>query len=54
VAIQEIRVASVPVSDQERAKEFYVDKLGFELVRDDDSVPGSAGCRSLQGAVGRR
>src|SRR5262249_46151166 len=26
--------------DQDRAKEFYVDKLGFELVRDDDSVPG--------------
>ena len=31
---------SVPVSDQERAKEFYVEKLGFELTRDDDSVPG--------------
>jgi catechol 2,3-dioxygenase-like lactoylglutathione lyase family enzyme len=31
---------SVPVSDQERAREFYVGKLGFELVRDDESVPG--------------
>lgn len=32
---------SVPVSDQEQAKEFYADKLGFELAREDDSVPGS-------------
>jgi catechol 2,3-dioxygenase-like lactoylglutathione lyase family enzyme len=29
-----------PVSDQDRAKEFYVDKLGFELTREDDSIPG--------------
>jgi catechol 2,3-dioxygenase-like lactoylglutathione lyase family enzyme len=28
------------VSDQERAKAFYVDKLGFELRLEDDSVPG--------------
>jgi catechol 2,3-dioxygenase-like lactoylglutathione lyase family enzyme len=40
VALQAVRVVSVPVSDQDRAKEFYVDKLGFELIRDDDSVPG--------------
>jgi catechol 2,3-dioxygenase-like lactoylglutathione lyase family enzyme len=33
-------VVSVPVSDQERAKRFYVDQLGFELLRDDSSVPG--------------
>ena len=26
-------------SDQERAKVFYVDQLGFELVREDDSMP---------------
>jgi catechol 2,3-dioxygenase-like lactoylglutathione lyase family enzyme len=37
---QGVRVVSVPVSNQDRAKEFYVEKLGFELVRDDDSVPG--------------
>lgn len=35
-----MRVVSVPVSDQDRAKEFYVEKLGFELIRDDDSIPG--------------
>jgi catechol 2,3-dioxygenase-like lactoylglutathione lyase family enzyme len=38
----EIRIAviSVPVSDQERARHFYVDQLGFELMRDDASLPG--------------
>ncbi len=40
MAIQEVRVVSVPVSDQERAKEFYVEKLGFDLSREDDSIPG--------------
>jgi catechol 2,3-dioxygenase-like lactoylglutathione lyase family enzyme len=40
MAVQEVTVVSVPVSDQERAKAFYVDTLGLELVRDDDSVPG--------------
>lgn len=40
MAIENVKVISVPVSDQERAKEFYVAKLGFELTRDDDSVPG--------------
>lgn len=40
MAVQSITVVSVPVSDQERAKEFYLDKLGMRLVRDDDSIPG--------------
>jgi catechol 2,3-dioxygenase-like lactoylglutathione lyase family enzyme len=40
MAIENVKVVSVPVSDQERAKDFYVEKLGFELIRDDDSVPG--------------
>ncbi|HEV8649852.1 MAG TPA: VOC family protein [Actinomycetes bacterium] len=40
MAVQDVVVVSVPVSDQERAKAFYVDKLGFELRREDDSVPG--------------
>jgi catechol 2,3-dioxygenase-like lactoylglutathione lyase family enzyme len=40
MAIQDVKVISVPVSDQERAKAFYVDKLGFTLSRDDDSIPG--------------
>jgi catechol 2,3-dioxygenase-like lactoylglutathione lyase family enzyme len=40
VALQDVIVVSIPVSDQDRAKAFYVDKLGFQLVREDDSVPG--------------
>jgi predicted enzyme related to lactoylglutathione lyase len=40
MAIQDIVVMSVPVSDPERAKTFYVDTLGFELLRDDQSIPG--------------
>jgi catechol 2,3-dioxygenase-like lactoylglutathione lyase family enzyme len=40
MAVRDVTVVSVPASDQERAKEFYVGKLGFELVREDDSVPG--------------
>lgn len=40
MAIEDVVVVSVPVSDQERAKSFYVDRLGFELKKDDASVPG--------------
>jgi catechol 2,3-dioxygenase-like lactoylglutathione lyase family enzyme len=40
MAVRNVQVISVPVSDQDRAKEFYVNRLGFELTRDDDSVPG--------------
>jgi catechol 2,3-dioxygenase-like lactoylglutathione lyase family enzyme len=34
MAVQDVVVVSVPVSDQDRAKEFYVEKLGFERTRD--------------------
>ena len=40
MAIKEVAVVSVPVSDPRRAKEFYTGVLGLELVREDDSVPG--------------
>jgi catechol 2,3-dioxygenase-like lactoylglutathione lyase family enzyme len=40
MAVQDVAVVSMPVSDPERAKAFYVDTLGFELLRDDESVPG--------------
>src|SRR5215204_4763065 len=40
MAVQDVTVVSIPVSDQERAKAFYVDTLGLGLVRDDDSMPG--------------
>ena len=38
--VRDVTVVSIPVSDQDRAKAFYVDTLGFQLIRDDDSVPG--------------
>jgi catechol 2,3-dioxygenase-like lactoylglutathione lyase family enzyme len=40
MAIKDVAVVSVPVSDPVRAKKFYIDVLGLELVREDDSVPG--------------
>lgn len=36
----QLAVVSVPVTDPGQAKDFYVNQLGFELVRDDDSMPG--------------
>jgi catechol 2,3-dioxygenase-like lactoylglutathione lyase family enzyme len=38
--IEDVIVVSVPVSDQDRAKAFYVDTLGFDLIREDDAIPG--------------
>ena len=40
MAIRDVAAVSVPVSDQERAKAFYVETLGFELISEDDSIPG--------------
>ena len=34
-----IQLVSIPVSDQDRSKAFYVDSLGWELVRDDAMGP---------------
>ncbi len=33
--IDQIQIVSVPVGDQERARAFYVNTLGFELRADD-------------------
>jgi predicted enzyme related to lactoylglutathione lyase len=38
--IQDVTVVSVPVADQERSKAFFVNQLGFSLLRDDSSIPG--------------
>jgi catechol 2,3-dioxygenase-like lactoylglutathione lyase family enzyme len=38
--LHDVTVVSVPVSDQDRAKKFYTQILGLQLVRDDSSVPG--------------
>lgn len=40
MAIKQVTVVSIPVSDQERAKKFYIEKLGLELLGDDSSIPG--------------
>jgi catechol 2,3-dioxygenase-like lactoylglutathione lyase family enzyme len=39
MAVTQVRVVSVPVSDQERAKAFYVETLGFELLADSPMGP---------------
>jgi catechol 2,3-dioxygenase-like lactoylglutathione lyase family enzyme len=39
MAIRHVQVVSVPVSDQDRAKEFYVDVLGFALLADQQFTP---------------
>jgi catechol 2,3-dioxygenase-like lactoylglutathione lyase family enzyme len=38
--IKGLRIATVWVLDQARAKEFYTEKLGFELSADEEMVPG--------------
>jgi catechol 2,3-dioxygenase-like lactoylglutathione lyase family enzyme len=43
--VQRISVVSIPVSDQDVAKAFYVDKLGYELMVD---APFGSGLRWLQ------
>jgi catechol 2,3-dioxygenase-like lactoylglutathione lyase family enzyme len=39
MAITHIQLLSLPVADQDRAKAFYVDTLGFDLVRDNHMGP---------------
>lgn len=34
MSIAKVQLLSIPVSDQDRARDFYVDVLGLELVRD--------------------
>ena len=40
MAIRSFEIISVPVSDQQRAKAFYRDVLGFDLVREQPMGPG--------------
>ncbi|WUI00804.1 VOC family protein [Spirillospora sp. NBC_00431] len=37
--ITHVRLLTVPVSDQDAAKTFYADKLGFEVVSDQSNGP---------------
>lgn len=38
--VTRIAIVSIPVADPERSRRFFVDQLGFAVLRDDDSVPG--------------
>ena len=40
MGITGVQVLSLPVRDQDRAKAFYVDVLGFDLVADESMGPG--------------
>ena len=40
MAIRSFEILSVPVSDPQRAKRFYTDVLGFDLVRESPMGPG--------------
>jgi catechol 2,3-dioxygenase-like lactoylglutathione lyase family enzyme len=42
MAIKSFEIISVPVSDQQRAKQFYRDVLGFDLVREEPMGPGQS------------
>jgi catechol 2,3-dioxygenase-like lactoylglutathione lyase family enzyme len=40
MSITHVQLFSIPVTDQDRARAFYVDTLGFELVADVEMGPG--------------
>lgn len=40
MAITSFEIISVPVSDQQRAKQFFQDVLGFDLIRESPMGPG--------------
>src|SRR5580704_1233732 len=40
MSITHVKLLSVPVADQDRAKDFYVDILGFDLIADNPMGPG--------------
>jgi len=40
VGVTAVQLFSLPVADQDRARDFYVDVLGFELVADTPMGPG--------------
>src|ERR1700722_219370 len=42
VAIKSFEIVSVPVSDQQRSKQFYRDVLGFDVLREDPMGPGQS------------
>ncbi len=41
MSISRVQLFSVPVSDPDRARDFYLDVLGFDLVREMPMAPGT-------------
>ena len=48
MSIKSFEIVSVPVSDQERAKRFYRDTIGFELLREEAMPQGPPGGKWIQ------
>ena len=53
MAITRIQLFSLPVTDQDRAKAFYVDTLGFELIADTAMGPDQRWVRVRPAATPR-
>ena len=43
MTISHVTIVSIPVADQDRAKAFYMDALGLELLRDEPMGPTMRG-----------
>ena len=52
--IKGIKFASIPVTDQDRALEFYTKKLGFRVLTDARSTANNAGSSSASRAPKRK
>ena len=53
MALTKVELFSLPVTDQDRSRDFYVGVLGFELVRD-EPMRSCAGSRSGRRGPRRR
>jgi catechol 2,3-dioxygenase-like lactoylglutathione lyase family enzyme len=40
MGVKRVAIVSIPVQDQERARAFYCDKLGFQVIREQPMGPG--------------
>jgi catechol 2,3-dioxygenase-like lactoylglutathione lyase family enzyme len=40
MSISHVRLFSIPIADQDRARAFYMETLGFELVAESEMGPG--------------
>ena len=54
MTLRSIAIVSVPVSDQQRAKRFYTETLGFELTAEALDAVGAGKIGSRSGSAIRR